>query len=466
LKTSNAEFREQQTSRILVADDEAIIRENLERILREENYQVTSVATGEEALAVLRESEIDVVLLDLNLPDIHGLEVLKKAKEANPELLVIIITGYASVESAVNALKLGAYDYIKKPFKADVIRLIVRLASESQGLKKQVGNLRRRLKLPSHLNIIAESDQMRHILSLVTEVARHETATVMITGESGTGKQVVAQSLHLLSPRKEAPFLEINCATLPDTLLESELFGYEKGAFTDAKQRKKGLFEAAEGGTVFLDEIGEMPMKLQAKLLGVLENRRFRRLGGHRDITVDARIVAATNRDPKKAIEKKEFRQDLYYRLNVFPIHIPPLRERPDDVMALAHLFLFQFTRQFGKNFQKIGPRTATYLKQYAWPGNVRELRNVLERICIMHDEMSLRASHLPREILSTQDSSAFIEVQENVLDIEAVVDEVTCQLIQRAMKKADGNTAKAARLLGIPRGTLRYKLKKYKINF
>ena len=265
--------------KILVVDDESIIRENLERILSEENYQVTSVATGEEALSFLKETDVDVVLLELNLPDTTGIEVLKKGKELDPDLLVIIITGYASVESAVQALKLGAYDYIKKPFKADVIKLIVRLAFEAQQLKKQVGSLKRRLKLPSHLNIIAESEQMRHILKQVTEVARHESATILITGESGTGKQVVARSVHLLSPRRENPFLEINCAALPDNLLESELFGYEKGAFTDARQRKKGLFEAAEGGTVFLDEIGEMPMNLQAKLLGVLENRRFRRLG-------------------------------------------------------------------------------------------------------------------------------------------------------------------------------------------
>jgi DNA-binding NtrC family response regulator len=451
--------------KILVADDESIIRENLERILREEMYQVTSVGSGTEALSILEEESADVVLLDLNLPDMPGIEVLRKVKELDPELLVIIITGYASVESAVEALKLGAYDYIKKPFKADVIKLIVRLAFETQGLKKQVGNLKRRLKLPSHLNIIAESEQMRHILRQVTEVARHDSATVLITGESGTGKQVVSNSIHLLSPRKDSPFMEINCATLPDNLLESELFGYEKGAFTDARQRKKGLFEAAEGGTVFLDEIGEMPMNLQAKLLGVLEKKRFRRLGGHKDIDVDVRIVAATNRDPRKAIQKREFREDLYYRLNVFPIHIPPLKERPEDVLALANLFLFQFTRQFGKSFQQIDSEAAEYLTRYSWPGNVRELRNVLERICIMYDEKMLSVCHLPREIVSFHGASSFIEIPENIFDVEAVVDEVTCQLIRRAMKKASGNTAKAARLLGIPRGTLRYKLKKYKID-
>jgi DNA-binding NtrC family response regulator len=449
---------------ILVVDDEAIIRENLERILTEENYHVTSVATGKAALGVLDKTEVDVVLLDMNLPDIPGLEVLEKSKELDPELLVIVITGYASVESAVRALKLGAYDYIKKPFKADVIKLILRLALEAQKLKKQVGVLKSRLKLPVHLNIIAESEKMRHILTQVTEVARHDRATVLITGESGTGKQIVSQSIHQLSPRRENPFMEINCATLPDNLLESELFGYEKGAFTDAHQRRKGLFEAADGGTVFLDEIGEMPMKLQAKLLGVLEKKRFRRLGGHRDIEIDVRIIAATNRDPIEAMHNKEFREDLYYRLNVFPIQIPPLRERPEDVLALAHFFLFQFTRQFHKGFREIDEQAAAYLKRYAWPGNVRELRNVLERTCIMYNDTTLKVAHLPREIVSFQGLPSFIAIPDQLFDIAAVVAEVTRELIQRALEKTDGNTAQASRLLGIPRGTLRYKMKKFKI--
>ena len=448
---------------ILVVDDESIIRENLERILsEEEEYRVTSVASGEEALLMLEKTDVDVVLLDLNLPDIHGIEVLTRAREIDPDLLVIIITGYASVESAVEALKLGAYDYIKKPFKADVIRLIVRLALEAQNLKQEVRALRRRLKLPEKLDMVAESPQMQAVLKQVTEVSKHEGATVLITGESGTGKEIVAQSIHQLSNRRENAFLEINCAALPESLLESELFGHEKGAFTDARQRKKGLFEAAQGGTLFLDEIGEMPLILQAKLLGVLERRRFRRLGGHRDIEVDVRIIAATNVDPKEAIREKRFREDLYYRLNVFPIHLPPLKERPEDIEALAKLFLFQFTGQFHKGFQEIDSEAVRFLKLYSWPGNVRELRNVMERICIMHDNWLLQASYLPREIRHARESSTLMEIPENVFDIESIVDDVTSRLIRRALQKTDGNTAQAARLLGIPRGTLRYKLKKY----
>ena len=448
---------------ILVVDDEAIIRDNLKRILTEEKYQVTSTGTGSEALTMLVGADVDVVLLDISLPDINGIDVLKKAKEIDPELLVIIVTGYASVESAVRALKLGAYDYIKKPFKADVIKLIVRLALEAQHLKSEVQVLKRRLNVPARLEMVAQSPAMLQVLAQVKEVARHEGATVLITGESGTGKELVAQSVHYLSPRKENPFLEINCATLPENLLESELFGHERGAFTDAIQRKKGLFEAASGGTVFLDEIGEMPLILQAKFLGVLERRRFRRLGGNRDIEAEVRIVAATNLDPKAAIAQKRFREDLYYRLNVFPIHIPPLRERPEDVAALARLFLLRFTRQFHKGFQGIDAQAMDFLTAYPWPGNVRELRNVMERICIMHDEAELGTAHLPQEIVGNRIPSPVIDIPETVLDIESVVDAVTRQLIGRAMEKAGGNTAQAARLLGIPRGTLRYKLKKYR---
>jgi DNA-binding NtrC family response regulator len=449
---------------ILVVDDEAIIRTTLERILAEEGYQVTSVSTGTDALAHLAHNEVGLILLDLNLPDTHGIEVLRQVKEIDPELLVIVVTGYASVESAVEALKLGAYDYIKKPFKADVIKLITRLAIEAQRLKKEVRLLRRRLKVPAADRIVAESPRMRQVMRQVTEVARHENATVLVTGESGTGKEVVAQSIHYLSPRKEQPFVEINCATLPENLLESELFGHEKGAFTDAVQRKKGLFEAAQGGTVFLDEIGELPQALQAKLLGVLERRRFRRLGGNRDIAADVRIIAATNIDPLVAIRERRFREDLYYRLNVFPIQVPPLRERPEDTGALARLFLLEFAGQFHKDFKDIDPDARNLLQRYRWPGNVRELRNVMERICIMHNDGLLRPAHLPGEIVSFEAGVPGIDLPEDVLDIEAVVDSVTRQLIGRALVRTGGNTARAARLLGLPRGTLRYKMKKYRM--
>ncbi len=447
--------------KILIIDDEPIISESLGNIFREENYHVTSVSKGADGLVIVEKSHIDLVLLDLKLPDISGLKVLEKIKEIDPDLLVIIITGYSSVESAVQAIKLGAYDYIKKPFKADVIKLIARLALETQQLKRQVGNLQHRMGMPAGINIVAESDQMQQVLKQVKEIAKHDSATVLITGDSGTGKQVVAESVHMLSARKDRPFLEINCAALPGTLLESELFGHEKGAFTDAKQHKKGLLEIANKGTVFLDEIGEMPWKLQAKLLSVLEKRRFRHLGGSRNIDVDIRIIAATNIDPLKAVQDGKFREDLYYRLNVFPIHIPSLRERPEDIMALTYYFLLSITRQFNKKFWRIGPQATAYLKRYSWPGNARELRNVIERICIMYNDETLQAIHLPREIVTFQAQPSIIEIPESTFDLEAVVSEVTSQLINRALFKTKGNIASAAKLLGIPRGTLRYKIKK-----
>ncbi|SDU37393.1 sigma-54-dependent transcriptional regulator [Desulfobacula phenolica] len=454
---------------ILVVDDEEIIRENLFRILTEEQYAVSTVATGKEGLDFIRQNEVDVVLLDLNLPDIHGIEVLKKARDLDPELLVIVITGYASIESAVDALKLGAYDYIKKPFKADAIKLILRLAMETRQLKKQVGVLKKSLNLPDKTDVVAQSAQMKSILTQAREVARHEGANVLITGESGTGKEVVAQAIHQASPRRDMPLVIINCAALPGNLLESELFGHEKGAFTDAVKQNKGFFEMAQGGTVFLDEIGEMPVQLQAKLLGVLERKNFRRIGGRRDIQTDVKMIAATNIDFKQAIAEKKFREDLYYRLSVFPIHIPPLRERPEDIVALAKIFLNKFTKQFHKKFQDMDADAKEKLMQYRWPGNVRELRNVFERICIMHNETALKRSHLPPEIENAvnkipSDSDAFLEIPKDLYDIESVLEEVTARLITRALKKCRGNTTKAAKLLGIPRGTLRYKISKLKI--
>ncbi|CCK81142.1 sigma-54-dependent transcriptional regulator [Desulfobacula toluolica] len=454
---------------VLVVDDEEIIRENLFRILTEEQYAVSTVATGKAGLDFIRQNEVDVVLLDLNLPDIHGIEVLKKARDLDPELLVIIITGYASIESAVDALKLGAYDYIKKPFKADAIKLILRLAMETRQLKKQVGVLKKSLNLPDKTDVVAQSPQMKIILTQAREVARHEGANVLITGESGTGKEVVAQAIHQASPRRDMPLVIINCAALPENLLESELFGHEKGAFTDAVKQNKGFFEMAQGGTVFLDEIGEMPVQLQAKLLGVLERKSFRRIGGRRDIKTDVKMIAATNIDFKQAIAKKKFREDLYYRLSVFPIHIPPLRERTEDIVALAKIFLNKFTKQFHKRFQDMEADVKEKLMQYRWPGNVRELRNVFERICIMHNDIALKRSHLPPEIedainKKTSNSDAFLEIPEDLYDIESVLEEVTARLITRALKKCQGNTTKAAKLLGIPRGTLRYKISKLKI--
>ena len=454
--------------RILIVDDEAFIRENLERILAEDGYHPLSAADGEEALRQVSGAEVDLVLLDLNLGPRSGLEVLAALREIDPELLVIIITGYGTVESAVDALKMGAYDYIKKPFKADAIRLIVKLALETRSLRREVRHLRRESKgLPVDLEMIGTSPAMMQVYHQVREVAKHETATVLITGESGTGKELVARAVHDLSGRKERPFVEINCGSLPFNLLETELFGHERGAFTDAKTRKVGLFEEAAGGTIFLDEIGEMDMGLQVKLLRVLEDRRIRRLGGTRNIDIDARVVAATNRDLKRAIESREFREDLYYRLNVFPIHLPPLRERREDIPPLLDHFIRRFSREFRKNIREVSRDALDLLRRYHWPGNVRELRNLVERICIMQQDEVIRPEVLPKEIFGDDPRRAdgiASEIPPAGIDLEKLVENLERDLIGKALAITGGNVAKTARLVNVARGTLRYKLEKYRL--
>jgi DNA-binding NtrC family response regulator len=455
--------------KILIVDDEPFICENLQRILSEEHYHTIVAQSGHAALSVLKEESLDLVFLDLKLPDMSGLEILKWTKEVDPDLLVIIMTGFASIESAVEALKLGAYDYIKKPFKADVIKLIVKLGLEAQSLKREVRSLKKQHEgMLGDRPVIGESRAFRQILGQVREVARHGDATVLITGETGTGKDLIARTLHDLSPRANRPFLEVNCAALPENLLESELFGYERGAFTGAKGRKFGLFEAANGGTIFLDEMGEIGLALQAKLLRVLEDKKVRRLGGTQSHEIDVRIVAATNQDLREAIRARRFREDLFYRLHIVPIHLPPLRERIEDIPALAKTFLAENAKKFGRSFQSISAEAQELLLRYPWPGNVRELRHVIERICILHDARILEARHLPRELtehLLVSDAPAFfteVLISPEGIRLDEVVDQFTSHLIRKVMAMTQGNISQAAKLLGIPRGTLRYKLEKY----
>ncbi len=452
--------------KILIVDDEAFIRENLERILAGDGYRPFSTESGEEALRLVEEEEIDLVLLDLNLGPHSGLDVLKKLREIDPDVLVIIITGYGTVESAVEALKMGAYDYIKKPFKADAIRLIVKLALETQSLRRTLRALKRKsLDSVSSADMVGSSPELLQVFRQIREVAKHETATVLITGESGTGKELVARAIHNLSPRSQRPFTEINCGSLPFNLLETELFGHEKGAFTDAKTRKIGLFEESNGGSIFLDEIGEMDMNLQVKLLRVLEDRKFRRLGGVRNIDIDVRIIAATNRELKVAIDEKAFREDLYYRLNVFPIHIPPLRERREDIPALLDFFLKRFSREFKKRMKEISREALDLMTRYHWPGNVRELKNLVERICIMHDVEILRPEHLPTEIWGqgpSREMPSTIDIPPEGVVLDDIIAQIEKDLVSKALKITGGNVAKTARILNVPRGTLRYKLDKY----
>ena len=359
----------------------------------------------------------------------------------------------------MEALKLGAYDYIKKPFKADAIKLIIKLALETQSLKKEVDALKKYGRKEE--TIIAESLAMKESLRLAVEVAKHPDTNVLITGESGTGKEVIARLIHESSARKDKPFLDINCANVPEHLLESELFGYEKGSFTDARSSKAGLFEDAQGGTIFLDEIGEMPLSLQAKILRVIETKTIRKIGGNKNIYMDVRIIAATNRDLKLAVEKKQFREDLYYRLNVFPIHLLPLRKRKEDIIPLAQYYLIKYAKKFGKKFEDIEEDVKSILENYPWKGNVRELKNIIERICIMSDDKVLRIEHLPIDIMDPQyemsESGVTFSLAQEVANFEK-------KLIEEALRKNGGNILRTSKQLNIPRGTLRHKIDKYKI--
>jgi len=450
--------------KILIIDDEAFIRENVNRVLRDDGYQVCSAVDGRSALDLLAAEEIDLALLDLNLGAENGIDVLKAMKEIDPELLVIVITGYGSVETAVESLKLGAFHYMKKPFKADALRLIVKLALQTNSLKREVRAIRKgELEFFEKVPMVGVSNALKQIMHQAREVARHPEATVLITGESGTGKELIAKTIHHLSERREAPFIEINCASIPVNLLESELFGHEKGAFTDAGSRKPGLFEMANRGTIFLDEVGEMEPAMQAKLLRVLENRTVRRVGGTKSIDVDVRVIAATNRNLQDAIRQGGFREDLFYRLNVFPIHIPALRERQEDIPALAKFFLELYSRRFSRDFNHIDPEALRLLSAYRWPGNIRELKNSIERICIMQTGPTLLPAYLPPEIgMSAAVGKSTPPVAENFeVGLEEAVSRFEKQLIRAALDKSGGNVLQAAQLLQIPRGTLRYKMEK-----
>jgi len=457
--------------KILIIDDESFIRENVARILGDEGYQVCQAANGGEAREQVASGEIDLALLDLNLGTENGIDILKVLKEIDPELLIIIITGYGSVESAVDSLKLGAFHYMKKPFKADALRVIVKLALQTQTLKREVRNLKRAgTYLPGHSPMIGTSTAFAEVIEQVREIARIPS-TVLITGESGTGKELVARAIHDLSDRKESAFVGINCASIPATLLESELFGHEKGAFTNAGSRKLGLFEEAHRGTIFLDEIGEMDMAMQAKLLRVLQERTIRRVGGLKDIAIDVRVIAATNRNLLDRIAHGTFREDLYYRLNVFPIHIPALRQRSADIAGLAAFFLNSFSLAFGRDFRGVSPEALQLMQQYAWPGNIRELRNVIERICIMKSGPELLAEHLPVEIRGTV-ADAFVTASGTPplkgpalpegTGLDDAVMEFEKAIIRQALTVSRGNVLQTATRLKIPRGTLRYKMDKY----
>ena len=445
-------------STILVVDDEPLIRWSLTERLKSEGYEVCEAETGAAALDALSEG-VDLVLLDYKLPDTDGVTVLRKIKEFDQDILVILLTAYASVETAVEAMKLGAYHFANKPFNLDEVVATVERALETTRLRREVRQYRTNAARPyTQQSLVGTSPSIAALRQLVARVATSPASTVLLTGESGTGKDLIAKIIHYTSDRATRPFMNITCSALPEQLLESELFGHERGAFTDARLQKRGLLETADGGTVFLDEIGEMVPALQAKLLRFLEEKAFKRVGGTHDIRVDVRVIAATNRDLEQEVAKGRFRSDLYYRLNVLPIAIPPLRAHAADVPLLVEYFIDGFNAEFRKRVVGASPAAYTLLQQYGWPGNVRELRNVVERAMLLSDSHRLDAQDFSALTQTAAASAEDFELPAQGVSLE----EVERSLVVQALKRAGGNQTKAAALLGLNRDQIRYRIEKF----
>ena len=441
--------------KILVVDDEAIVRESLGDWLKDADYQVFTAESGHEALKVIEREKPVIMIADLVMPGMDGIELMKRAKARQPGIEVIIITAYASIPTAITAMKEGAYDYIEKPFCPERTELLVKKLAEHQELIEENLTLRQRLEDRYHFeNIITKSPKMQRLIELIKIVGK-SNATVLITGESGTGKELVARAIQSQSSRHNKPFITVSCAALPESLLESELFGHEKGSFTGAYTQKKGKFEFANGGTIFLDEIGEMSANIQVHLLRVLEEKEFTRVGGNEPIRVDVRVISATNKDLRKAIEKQEFREDLYYRLNVVNIELPPLRERKEDVPLLAEHFLNKFVADNRKEVTGFSPDAMEFLLDYDWPGNVRELENAIERAVILAKDSIITVADLPQENLSLV---RLASTGKNLKEVEK-------NHVLNVLRKAGGNYSEAARILGISRMTLYNKAKEYGFN-
>ncbi len=455
------------SEKVLVVEDERLIRRSLVERLVQEGYSVADAEDAAAARRALRTESPDLVLLDVRLPDGDGTDILREINSASPEIPVILMTAYSSVEKAVAAMKLGAWDYLNKPFDLDEMVLEVGKALEMTRLRREVRRLREQSRgRIGRDRVVAATAQMKEILELAGKVAASGTSTVLLQGESGTGKDLLAQIIHEGSPRRDGPFVNVTCSAIPENLLESELFGHERGAFTDAKVAKKGLVEQAHGGTLFLDEIGDMPMGLQAKILRVLEDRAFRRVGGTQDIRVDVRIIAATNTDLEDAVRKRTFRQDLYYRLKIIPIRLPPLRERVEDIPALVQHFVERFAREFRKPVVGVSREAIESLKSYPWPGNIRELRNAVERAMILANPPELRLADFPPEI-ARPEAAPPLEPGKFGLPREGVnLEELEKDLLTQALKRTHGNRTRAARLLGLNRDSVRYRIEKFALDF
>jgi DNA-binding NtrC family response regulator len=443
---------------LLIIDDEEIVCYGLSRILRDKGYSVDFTVDGLKALKMIKEKEYDLILLDINLPEKSGIELLSEIKSISSECLIIMITAYDDVSLAVDAIKSGAYDYFIKSSEYDELLIKIEKALEIQKLRKDVDRLQETLYREFSIDRFVGSDpKIRQIFNNIRKIALTPNTTILITGESGTGKEVAAKYIHYLSSRKNNPFIAVNCASIAPGLCESEFFGHEKGAFTDARTEKKGVFELAEGGTLFLDEIGSMNFDLQGSLLRVLEDKKFRRLGATRDINVDVRVIAATNKNPQTLIKKNAFREDLLYRLNAFQIDLPPLRDRKGDITELAYFFMKNFNIKLGKDFEEIDSDAKVKLYNYDYPGNVRELKNIIERAMILGDGKKITPGHLSNIIPSAN------KIKDDFHDNKIIpLKEMESKYIMRVLNSCNGNKTEAAKKLGISRSTLNLQLKQF----
>src|SRR3990172_523287 len=458
-----------KSCQILLIDDEDDIRETLTTLLNMNGYTVTALPDGPSAIEEVKKEKYQMVITDLMLPEMNGIDIIKNIKEVDPDIQCIVITGYATVSTEVEAMKAGAFDYLMKPFNSSEIMMLIKRALEFQELHAENQQLKKNLESKYRFeNLIGNSEGIKKVCSLIEKVAETDS-TILILGESGTGKELVARTIHYNSPRKNKPLIPINCGAIPETLLESELFGHEKGAFTGASATRIGRFELADGGTIFLDEIGDMSPTLQVKLLRVLQQREFERVGGVRTIKVDVRIIAATNIDLEHAVHEGKFREDLYYRLNVIPVVIPPLRERADDIPLLMDHFLSHFNKSKKRDIKGFSPAAMDILISYPWPVNIRELENLVERLIILKGNGTICPDDLPEKFIShtlNNEGALHITLPETGVNLKDVVEEFENNLILQAMQKAQGVKNKAAQLLSLNRTTLVEKLKKKKLDY
>ena len=454
-------------ARILVVDDESNLREMTRLMLKRVGWEVSTAASGEQAVELLQAADesFDVVLTDLKMPGLSGLDVLNASQEVDASTQLVVMTAYASAETAVSAMKQGAYDYIEKPFKKDALTVLLQKALEKRQLLQENQSLKRNLARRTKLGkMVGRSAKMREIYDMIERVAPTRT-NILITGESGTGKELVARAVHEHSTRSKGPFVPINCGAIPESLIESELFGHVKGAFTGAHKDKLGLFEAANGGTLFLDEVGELPKNTQVKLLRVLQERKIQRIGAVDQKAIDVRVVAATNRDLLEEVQSRRFREDLFYRLNVIHLFVPPLRDRGEDIPLLAQHFLQQFCEEQGRELKGIGAEALDILLAYTYPGNVRELENIIERAVTLERGDEVTAAVLPPSMRGTKRISQLtsrLELPVEGVDMEQTVEDVERALLLKALERTGGNRTEAAKLLGISFRSLRYRLDKY----